>query len=58
MNEADVREEGFALLLRRLSHGTGMVYNHIREQSLSLRFLRSYIVRKGEHKNLLRQSNN
>jgi len=53
MNEADVREEILAPLLRRLGYRSGTMNNIIREQSLSLRYPRAFLGRKNPNKDPL-----
>ena len=53
MNEADIREEILAPLLRRLGYRSGTVNNIIREQSLSLRYPRAFLGRKNPNKDPL-----
>jgi hypothetical protein len=53
MNEADVREEILAPLLRRLGYRSGTTNNIIREQPLSLRYPRAFLGRKNPNKDPL-----
>jgi hypothetical protein len=53
LNEADIREEVIAPLLRRLGYRSGTVNNVIREQPLSLRYPRAFLGRKNPNKDPL-----
>lgn len=53
LNEADIREEVIAPLLRRLGYRSGTDNNVIREQPLSLRYPRALLGRKNPNKDPL-----